>query len=418
MINQTADIKPKKELPLKILMIGLYPIIQPIHGGQLRARAIYERYLEEGYDVRYHGFFGKGWYDDIDQTDFEIPIRSDVPIYEHAPDAIVSKMILENSETLMTVRSLLEDYGPDVIQFEQPFLYEAFQSILKEHTKTNRLRIIYSSHNIEADLKRDILSRVSDSRVSKQDKDKIEGDVWAMEKKLARDADTVIACTNSDAERLKSAGAHKILIIKNGIDSKPKTTSSAEIAHWRRWREHKRIRTLFVFIGSAHPPNATGFLNMIGEKVGFLPHHIGIAVIGGVGDLLQTYLNSCPEHIRETFNLRVHLLGKLTDAHLAAMLEISDVVLLPIDSGGGSNLKTAEAILSGKPIIGTTTAFRSYEEYVGSPEIVIANTRVEFQEAITRLADSNLSVDYRQESRDKVTWKYILRNLPQEVIEA
>lgn len=404
---------------MKVLMVGLYPIVNPIHGGQLRTRAIYERYLQDGCDVIYRGYFGNGWYDDddIDEMDTVIGVYCDMPVYEYVPDVLVSKMLLENPAVMTDIFSQVHDYRPDIIQFEQPFLYIAFKEAIAQYAKHNQVKVVYSSQNIEADLKRDILTNVSDPRVLKREKDKVVREVWGIEKEMALAADVVVACTQPDAIRLESAGVRNIIIAKNGINPKPDTVGSDELEYWRQWKKLKRIDTLFIFIGSAHPPNATGFLNMIGDRVGFLPHNIGIAVVGGVGDLLQAHLDFGPEHIRETFNLRVHLLGKLTNRHLAAILSESNCVLLPINGGGGSNLKTAEAIYNNKPIIGTSTAFRSYEEYVGSPLVTIADTRKEFQAAILKVANSQNEFKDESMPREKVTWKYILRDLPREIVE-
>ena len=50
-------------------------------------------------------------------------------------------------------------------------------------------------------------------------------------------------------------------------------------------------------------------------------------------------------------------------------------MLLPITYGGGSNLKTAEALLTGHPIIATAKAFRGCEVFTDMPGMIIAGNR-------------------------------------------
>src|SRR5262249_8907569 len=50
----------------------------------------------------------------------------------------------------------------------------------------------------------------------------------------------------------------------------------------------------------------------------------------------------------------------------------------------GSNIKTVEALLSGRPIIATSFAFRSYEEFKDVPRVTICSTKSDFQSALQK----------------------------------
>jgi hypothetical protein len=55
---------------------------------------------------------------------------------------------------------------------------------------------------------------------------------------------------------------------------------------------------------------------------------------------------------------------------------------LPIGYGGGSNVKTAEALAAGRPIVATGAAFRGFDEYRSLPSVTLADTPLAFEAAI------------------------------------
>jgi glycosyltransferase involved in cell wall biosynthesis len=136
-----------------------------------------------------------------------------------------------------------------------------------------------------------------------------------------------------------------------------------------------------------HPPNGDGFIEMLGTALGYLPPDCEILVAGGVCELLEkSDLVTGP--LAGVNAARLRLLERQPDDDLAALIELSDVVLLPITSGGGSNLKTVEALLSGKPIVGSTYAFRAYEDFLGGAAVTVADEPVAFRTTVVRaLAD-------------------------------
>lgn len=87
----------------------------------------------------------------------------------------------------------------------------------------------------------------------------------------------------------------------------------------------------------------------------------------------------------------------------------TDVVVEPIFHGGGMKTKTAEALMYGCPIIGTTEAFEGYDidfNRVGG----LANTADEMVEAINRLKNQKIADDCRAYSRSVFLEKYSFDN--------
>jgi glycosyltransferase involved in cell wall biosynthesis len=111
---------------------------------------------------------------------------------------------------------------------------------------------------------------------------------------------------------------------------------------------------------------------------------------------------------------RVYLAGRVSEDSLQGLLKDCDVILLPITEGGGSNLKTAEAIIADKPIVATTHAFRSYEKFIDElPNIYIADTPEAFQQSILA-AVKNKPIVRSQEQKavaESVLWVSVLEGL-------
>ena len=103
-----------------------------------------------------------------------------------------------------------------------------------------------------------------------------------------------------------------------------------------------------LFIGTYFPANAEGIKWFIQEVFPFVDIHL--QVVGKGMNQLKKDLN-IPES--------VELIADAPD--LKPYFESADVVILPIFKGSGMKVKTCEALMYGKNIIGTTEAFEGYE---------------------------------------------------------
>jgi glycosyltransferase involved in cell wall biosynthesis len=66
-------------------------------------------------------------------------------------------------------------------------------------------------------------------------------------------------------------------------------------------------------------------------------------------------------------------LGTVPDEALAALYAVADLVLAPLPHGGGSSLKTIEAMAAGKAVLGTRTAFRGLPVVHGEAALIEDN---------------------------------------------
>jgi hypothetical protein len=105
------------------------------------------------------------------------------------------------------------------------------------------------------------------------------------------------------------------------------------------------------------------------------------------------------------------MIGEVGPFTLDCLIENAACLLLPITYGGGSNLKTAEALLSGKPVIATSAAFRGFRQFADVPGVAIADDKTRFTAAMARaLAGEAESVPLLPEMRS-LLWTHTLAPL-------
>lgn len=398
-------------------MFGTYPISNPQHGGQKRVHAIYDMYSKEpSFTVKYCAIFFPLHYKDSSSDDIEIPRKYSSMMAENplTGDVIIGRLTKDDETLKSRIISTITSFKPDIIEFEHPFLFIGMERIL------NKLgfdgKIIYSSHNIEYHMKQEMLENESYDAVETQ---KITEEIKKAETALIRRADLIYAVSESDIDALVEMGGNKnhIVLARNGIEKQ--TPDTANMTFWENYLSKHGIKKVAVFVGSAHPPNWTGFSTMIGSAVGFLSSDERILLAGSIGDYFKNNYKFKTTTDEIVFWKRVIAIGRLPENRLTALINRANCLILPIIEGGGSNLKTAEALLSGKPVVGTTHAFRAFESYLNYPTIKISNDPHQFRMFIKEsLNNDQPKLNEKQvNDLDKVTWEHCLRNAIQEALK-
>jgi glycosyltransferase involved in cell wall biosynthesis len=109
---------------------------------------------------------------------------------------------------------------------------------------------------------------------------------------------------------------------------------------------------------------------------------------------------------------RVHLFPDPTENDLDYLINRAAVLLLPIAHGGGSNIKTAEALLTDRPIIGTSTAFRGYDKFRMSKGVTIKDDVGEFRRALRTALSTAASCNFKRENAELLLWERCVANIP------
>ncbi|HET9850438.1 MAG TPA: glycosyltransferase [Candidatus Saccharimonadales bacterium] len=396
----------------KILIISTYPIANPRDGGQKRVNAIVKEYKKAFKQVKFMAVF-KGRYPSYDKDDIYVPTDGSYPAHliPFIGDVIAGSAIFSDSRIKNKMVKILRQYQPDIIQIEQTFPYIGLKLLLEELNMNPKL--VLSSHNVEYRMKQEILDGLG---VPAADSKPIIKKIREAEEELSKRATLVIAVSKDDIREHKKMGAKRLVLAPNGIERVAPSQEAVE--YWRNYFKDKAIKYTASFIGSAHPPNWEGFKKMVGDRMGFVPPDTRMVLAGSIADYFQdNFKDMNLGHM--TFWQRVIPVGRLDENKLAGLIAATDVILLPITEGGGSNLKTAEAILSGRKIVATSYAFRSFEKYRDLPNIFIADDPDRFRQNILKAISSPLTERTKPqiELAEKVQWHYSLKGAVKEVSE-
>ncbi len=388
----------------RVLVVATYPIKNAQHGGQRRVSAIVEAYRNIFTEARFVSVFPPDYYQHYSKTDIAVrgKTRKQSTDSPYTGDITCGLAIYEDPYVKQRFTKLLKEYQPDILQIEQVFPYLGIKPLLKELGMSPK--IILSSHNIEYTQKLEILENSGFAHEAK-DASKI---IKVCETDMAKNADLTVAVSQDDADKLIQLGGKNVVVAPNGIEKLQLSESSKD--YWSIYKQKHALRNFVTFVGSAHPPNWHGFLAMVGEAVGFVPPDTRLVLAGSISDYFKDNIKDLtPEHA--TFWNRVIAAGRLSDDRLTGLINSSEVLLLPITEGGGSNLKTAEAILSGKKIVATSYAFRSFEQYLDLPNIYMSDSPDEYKKLIVKAVHAPYEERTIEQIKlaEQVQWKYCLK---------
>ncbi|HTJ73169.1 MAG TPA: glycosyltransferase [Verrucomicrobiae bacterium] len=393
----------------KILVIAPYPIASPRHGGQKRTKALVDNYRTFVRDVKFVAVFHKASYPDFEAEDIPLGQIENLNLIDKKPyamDQIIGKAINNDTHVRSQFAKVLQEYAPDIIHVEQSFLYEGLSVLLNELNLHPFL--IFGSQNIEHTMKAAIYEG---QVIPEKEKQELIEETRRVEERFSKEADLVVAVSASDADELRKMGAKTLVIAPNGIETTHPTSES--LAYWNDFKRREGVRQMIGFVGSGHPPNYTGFLDVVGEDTRFLPDDAKIVMAGGVSEYFKaTYSYNTPKKHAKLW-AGIIPVGFLDEDILTGFIASCDVIILPITSGGGSNLKTAEALLSGKKIVATDYAFRGFEAYQKLPNVRRANEKSDFQETLKEALKAGVIERSAQETAlvQHVSWEYCLKAL-------
>jgi glycosyltransferase involved in cell wall biosynthesis len=398
-----------------VLSLSTYPIVRPRHGGQRRIKAFADFYRTIGMPFAYACVYEPGGYSGADVSANDLALAYSELRFAGLPflEDVLSGLFAEKSETAYAhFLAVFEKIQPSIIQLDHPFMWPFVRRLIKEgHAK--RTALVYSSHNVEGPLKEDILRKSGAPAKRAQDMRRL---IDEMEREVVAASSLVVAVSEADAAyyRPLTRPGSKVCVVHNGVD-RPPALLPDEVA---------RVKALYgdrpyaFYVGSAYPPNIEGFVRLVADGgFFFAPPERTVAICGGVSEGIFR----SPEYGRfvEANSDRVQFFPDIDDNGLNALKERSHVILLPIQFGGGSNLKTAEALASGKHVVATAMALRGFEPFVSAKGVIIADTTALFRRAlITALHAPSLELTAEEmATRDVLYWDRCFERLSGEIVK-
>jgi glycosyltransferase involved in cell wall biosynthesis len=226
----------------------------------------------------------------------------------------------------------------DLLVASHPYLYPAIRLVW-------RGPVIYEAHNVEVDLKRAVLGEQPAAAP------------WLaltreVEARACQDAIAITVCSDEDGERLAQlyqVPQEKLATVPNGVDSDgiPWVSSANRLRVQRRCGSAGGFSALFM--GSQHGPNNEA-VRFILETLAPAHPDIQFWVVGSAG---SAYGGAVPDN--------VVIYGQLEEGDKNALLSCARMALNPVASGSGSNLKMAEYVAAGLPVLTTPFGCRGLE---------------------------------------------------------
>jgi glycosyltransferase involved in cell wall biosynthesis len=273
---------------------------------------------------------------------------------------------------------------------EHPFLIDSIGPVCA----SLGLPLVYSCANIEHRLLHDLERFMFDWR---RPTDRFE-EVRALETRAIEAAAIVTTICPTDQAVLKSEfGADSVLVPNGSIlaECLPATTRST-----RRAGEPVD----FAVAGSAYWPNVEGLSLIAQPSLAFLPPTSRIHVAGSMSrELLK--LRSI-ERRYATNSSRLALRGFLETDELVATFQAARAILVPVFTGEGSNLKAADALASGRPVIMTARAVNGYEDILELDDegVTVTADADEFRAAMLATVTRERSPDVGARRRAALAW--------------
>lgn len=384
---------------MKVLQMTTYDVETPDHGGKLRSHHI-RRSLRSKYCVETLSF---EWTDRNDTSSLAVKLDQQRWI-EFGINGMLADWgictFLDNVQPCYEqVCQRVRDFSPDIILLEQPFLWPLVERFFNDGVLSREVKVIYSSHNIEVMMKKTIYHEHYPADLA----EKYIATVDNLERDIIKACAGAIAVSDVDATYITDVSPDTAVKVYFNGHSRP--VHGPEDNKWTAQFAHRD--TNWVFVGSWHPPNINGLRDLV-MALARLKHdnHFALWVLGSVGRGLAA---TTPGFDASDYPW-LHLTGMVSADDIDSALLCSSGIVLPIWEGGGSNLKTAQALLSAKCILGAEFSFRAFEHVADEPGI-----------SLVKDADSlaQLLVDTRPENQyprsqevSALEWDAVLQSLP------
>ena len=297
-------------------------------------------------------------------------------------DIIASDFCSSNPELLSAFRFHVS--RSVAVIFEHPYLAPLLDWVPIEK------RVVYSSLNVESDLKTALLGLRRDAA---QQVDRVR----TLEKRLLDRADLIVCVSSLDRARFHRNhpdGCYEV--IENGARGDLDTHLKAAFAPAA---DPMHGRPLAVFLGSAHTPNVEAASFLIKSVASAIPE-VTFGIIGSVCDAIA--LAPRPRNVL--------LFGVLPEAEKNALLARAAFAVNPLSEGGGSSLKVPDFLIAGLPMVSTSVGVRGFALRDG--EHFLEAERGEFIERIRALAGdkalrSRLATNARAFAQTNLDWRFL-----------
>ncbi|MBB4197657.1 hypothetical protein CCR94_13010 [Rhodoblastus sphagnicola] len=241
-------------------------------------------------------------------------------------DGVAALFVAGNRALREIVASLA--WRAEALIFEHPYMAPALDELRRLRPE---LSVIYSAHNVEAQLKRKLLRGHPLAR-------SLVGFIAELERRLVAKADLIVCCTEADRQSFAAMTDAPIVLSPNGCRIAPLERKAAPAG------APKRIG----FLGSSHGPNVAAAEFIVARLAPLFPK-ARFELIGSVCGALKA---PPPD------NVVLH--GVAPERMKTFLMQQWDLALNPLTAGGGSSLKLPDYMAHGLPTLNTAEGARGF----------------------------------------------------------
>lgn len=379
---------------LRVTVIDMQPITPAVGGGRQRLLGLYHA-LGQNIDCTYVGSYdwpGEPFRD----KQLTAGLREIVvPLSQAHHDAAAALSQRTGGRTVIDIAfadqvHLSDDYlaaarkyaaEADVVVFSHPWTYAAVADVLRDAQL-----VVYDSQNVEGLLRMSLYGDLPEA-------DPLVRGVVALEYRICREADLVLACSQKDREifaRVYGVGWEKLRVAPNGIFAFAHGLPTNEQRMAAKVTLGVNRARLVIFVGSNYGPNNEAAAFIAGELARDRPD-VAFALIGGCCDQLP----------KRGLAPNVIVLGTLGDEQKQIWMRAADVAVNPLSAGSGTSIKMFDFMAAGLPTVTTPIGARGISSY-GVPPFVVAELD-RFGGALDGLLANSIQRDeYAQSGRKNV----------------
>lgn len=364
----------------RCLMLAPFPMALPRHGGQVRAASIAHALRHAGWHVDTAGLYHADFFPEAEWGAYDIVI-SDPATSRRALDDLafgdlhVARAAAADEGVVDELRRLLDRLRPHVVHMEHPWTWPVLERALP---RQGGPKIVYSSQNIEWSA-RPALFGIG---LKRPGGDQLVEATRLLEAGFARRADLVLSISDLEGPLIAAESGRPVHYVPPVSDLVP----GGPPVHGAYAQAAREARCRYAaLMGSAYWPNVEGFFTAFPESLGFLAQDEQVWVAGSLGPALQ----DDPRYgdYKSVNDTRLRAWGYVPDGDKPAFFASASCVIVPVSSGAGAKLKTADALASGLPVVITPHALEGYGPLVQDAlgqGVYVAETPQAFRSLVRR----------------------------------